>query len=188
MKKRILAMAFAVMMAFGVAACGGDEAAESGVNNEKVAEMQTELQAYDVALTAEAAAEEGMFTIANGAVVSGQEKWDAFMAGEADSVKLCQFSTQGGAMLDYVVKQEDGSYLVVSDLTRDGYEYEEKVDYDAQVFTQVKVFENFTVQEGGTPHTVCVMTNDEALDAATFLQYWKDLSYEENGAFMLFVI
>ena len=188
MKKRILAMAFAMMMAFGVAACGGGEAAEGSVNNEKVAELQKELQAYDMVLTSEAAAEAGMFTIADGAVVSGQEKWDAFMAGEADSVQLCQFTAKGGTMLDYVVKQEDGSYLVVSDLTRDGYEYEGKEDYPVQVFTQVKVFENFTVQEGGTPHTVCVMTNDEALDAATFLQYWKDLSYEENGAFMLFVI
>jgi hypothetical protein len=187
MKKRILAMTFAVMMAFGVAACGGNTA-ESGAENAQAAEMQAQLQTYDAALTAEAAAEEGMFTIANGAVVSGQEHWDAFMAGETDSVMLCQFSAKGGAMLDYVAKQEDGSYLVVSDLTRDGYEYEEKEDYQTQVFTEIKVFENFTVQEGGTPHTVCVMTDDAELDAATFLQYWKDLSYEDNGAFMLFVI
>ena len=187
MKKRILAMAFAVAMAVGAAGCGGG-AAQSGVDDAKAAEMQAELQAYDVMLTPEDAVAAGMFTITGGAVVSGQENWDAFMAGEADSVLLCQFSAKGGAMLDYVAKQEDGSYLVVSDLTRDGYEYEGKEDYQTQVFTEIKVFENFTVQEGGTPHTVCVMTNDAALDAATFLQYWKDLSYEENGAFMLFVI
>ena len=110
------------------------------------------------------------------------------MAEEEDSVILCQFTSKDGAMLDYLMRQEDGSYLVVSDLTRDGYEYEEKEDYQTQVFTEIKVFENFTVQEGGTPHTVCVMTNDAELDAETFLQYWNDLSYEENGAFMLFVI
>ena len=187
MKKRILAMTFAVMMAFGAAGCGGNTA-EVTADETKATEMQAQLQTYDAMLTPEAAAEENMFTIANGAVVSGQEHWDAFVAGETDSVLLCQFTAKGGAMLDYVTLQEDGSYLVVSDLTRDGYEYEEKEDYQTQVFTEIKVFENFTVQEGGTPHTVCVMTNDAELDAATFLQYWEDLSYEENGAFMLFVI
>lgn len=187
MKKRILAMAFAMMMAFGAAACGGGSA-QGGADEAKAAEIQAELQTYDAILAPEDAVAEGMFTIAQGTVVGGQENWDAFMAGEAESVLLCQFSAKGGAMLDYVTLQEDGSYLVVSDLTRDGYEYEEKEDYQTQVFTEIKVFENFTVQEGGTPHTVCVMTNDAALDAATFLQYWKDLSYEENGAFMLFVI
>ena len=186
MKKRILAMAFAVMMAFGAAACGGNSA-EGGAENTQAVEMQAQLQTYEKMLTPDAAAAEGMFTIAGGET-RGKDKWDAFMAGEADSVMLCQFTAKGGAMLDYVAKQEDGSYLVVSDLTRDGYEYEEKEDYQTQVFTEIKVFENFTVQEGGTPHTVCVMTNDAALDAATFLQYWEDLSYEENGAFMLFVI
>ena len=186
MKKRMLAMIFAVVMACGTAGCGGNK--ETEVDSAVVAEIQTELQAYDTLLTAEAAATAGMYTIANGAVVSGQEKWDDFLNGTAESVILCQFSAKGGAMLDYVMKQEDGSYLVVSDLTRDGYEYEEKEDYQTQVFTQIKVFEDFTVQEGGTAHTVCVMTNDAELDAATFLQYWKDLSYEENGAFMLFVI
>ena len=187
MKKRILAMAFAVMMAFGVAACGG-ETAQSGVDQAKAEEMLTELQAYDVTMTAEDAAAAGMFTIAGGAVVGGQENWDAFMAHEAESVVLCQFSAKGGAMLDYVTLQEDGSYLVVSDLSRDGYEYEEKEDYQTQVFTEIKVFENFVIEEGFTPHTVCVMTNDAELNEDTFKQYWKDFSYEENGAFMLFVI
>ena len=185
MKKRILTMAFAVMMMCGITGCGGETKA---VDSAAAAEMQTELQSYDVLLTPEAAVEAGMYTIANGAVIGGQENWDAFMNGTEESVILCQSTAKGGVMLDYVHRQEDGSYLVVSDLTRDGYEYEEKVDYETQVFTQIKVFENFTVQEGGTPHTVCVMTDDAELDAATFLQYWKDLSYEENGAFMLFVI
>ena len=187
MKKRILAMVFAAVMACGIVGCGG-ETAQPENENPVVTEMQAELQSYAADLNAEMAAEEGMYTIEKGAVVSGQENWDAFMAGEADSVILCQFTTKGGAMLDYVQRQEDGSYLVVSDLTRDGYEYEEKEDYTTQTFTEVKVFENFTVQEGGTPHTICVMTNDAELDAATFLQYWNELSYEENGAFMMFVI
>lgn len=187
MKKKILAMLFAVVMVCGVAGCGGSVAQEES-ENPIATEMQAELQSYDSLLTAEAAAEAGMYTIANGAVVSGQENWDAFMAGDVESVILCQFTMKGGAMLDYVNRLEDGTYLVVSDLTRDGYEYEEKEDYTTQTFTEVKVFENFTVQEGGTPHTVCVMTNDAELDAATFLTYWNELSYEENGAFMLFVI
>lgn len=188
MKKRILAMAFAVMMAFGAAGCVSDKPVGDVLDGDKVAELQKELQSYDVMLSPEAAAEAGMYTIANGAVVSGQEKWDAFMAGDADSVLLCQFSAKGGAMLDYVAKQADGSYLVVSDLTRDGYEYEGKEDYSAQAFREIKVFENFTIQEGSRSYTVCVMTDDVKLDAATFLQYWEELSYEENGAFMLFVI
>ena len=186
MKKRMLAMLFAVVMACGAAGCGGNK--EPEVDTAVAAELQAELQTYDAQLTAEGAADADMYTIANGAVVSGQDKWDDFLDGANESVVLCQFSKNGGAMLDYVMRQKDGSYLVVSDLTRDGYEYEKKEDYKIQVFTQIKVFENFKVQEGGKTYTVCVMTNDKELDAATFLQYWKDLSYEENGAFMLFVI
>ena len=41
MKKRILAMAFAVMMAFGAAACGGG--AEGDTENAQAAEMQAQL-------------------------------------------------------------------------------------------------------------------------------------------------
>lgn len=203
MKKRVLAMAFAIMMAFGAAACGGSretvtepESSEMTevMDDEKIydsgmaEEMLEALKAYDADLTAADAVDAGMFTIENGVVVGGQEKWDAFMAGETDSVMLCQFSANGGAMLDYVAKQVDRSYMVVSDLTRDGYEYEKKEDYKTQVFTEIKVFEDFVAQEGGKAHTVCVMTDDEELDAKTFLQYWSELSYETNGAFILFVI
>ena len=91
-------------------------------------------------------------------------------------------------MLDYVTAQADGSYVVVSDLTRDGYTYAEKEDYKIQEFENIKVFENFTVQAGGREYTVCVMTDDENLDAPTFRSYWQELSYDENGAYMLFVI
>lgn len=188
MKKRILAMVVAVVMACGVAGCGGNSAVQPENENPIATEMQAELQSYATDLDAAAAKEAGLFTIEKGAVVSGQDNWDAFMAKETESVILCQFSKNGGAMLDYVQRQEDGSYLVVSDVTRDGYEYDEKEDYKTQSFTELKVFENFTVQEGGTPHTICVMTNDAKLDADTFRTYWNELSYEENGAFLLFVI
>ena len=187
MKKRMLAMIFAVMMVCGATGCGGG-AAQEETENSVATEMLAELQAFPAELDAEAAAAEGMYTIKGGEVIGGQEKWDAFMAEEADSVILCQFTSMDGSMLDYLMRQEDGSYLVVSDLTRDGYEYEGKEDYTTQAFTEVKVFENFTVTEGGTPHTICVMTNDAELDADTFLTYWNELSYEENGAFLLFVI
>ena len=187
MKKRMLAMIFAVVMVFGAAGCGGG-AAQEETENPIATEMQAELQSFAAELDAEAAAAEGMYTIKGGEVIGGQEKWDAFMAEETESVILCQFTSKDGAVLDDLMRQEDGSYLVVSDQTRDGYEYEEKVDYKTQAFTEVKIFENFTVTEGGTPHTICVMTNDAELDADTFLTYWNELSYEENGAFLLFVI
>lgn len=198
MKKRMLAIAFAVMMACGIAGCAegtedtvqqeNETSAAAELQTEAQTEMQAELQSYPADLNAEGAAEAGMYTIEKGAVVSGQDKWDAFMAKETDAVILCQFSVNGGAMLDYLYRQEDGSYLIVSDLSRDGYEYEEKKDYDTNTFTEMKVFENFAVTEGGTTHTICVMTDDAELTAETFLQYWNELSYEENGAFLLFVI
>lgn len=187
MKKRILAMVFAAVMACGIAGCGNDKT-ELEKDYPVIEEMLTELQSYEAELNAEAAAEAGMFTIEKGAVAGGQEKWDAFMAEEADSVILCQFTVNGGAVLDYVYRLEDGTYLVVSDLTRDGYEYEEKQDYKAQWFSEVKVFENFIAKEGAAPHTICVMTNDANLNADTFLKYWIEMSYEENGAFLLFVV
>ena len=186
----MLAMIFAVMMAFGAAGCGGSEpqAETEDLSEAIMTEMVEELQSYDADLDAAAAAEAGLFTIEKGAVIGGQEKWDAFMAEETDSVIVCQFSMKGGAMLDYVRRMEDGSCFVISDLTRDGYEYEEKKDYTGQSFTEIKVFENFVNGGDGTPHTLCVLTNDETLDAATFQTYWNELSHEENGAFLLFVI
>lgn len=179
-------MMLAVMMACGATACGGSEKEEQG--DPVVTEMVTKLQSYDADLDAAAAAEAGMFTIANGEVVGGQDNWDYFMTETLNAVIICQFSLNGGAMLDYVRRMEDGSYLVISDISRDGYEYEDKHDYTAQFFTEAKVFENFAVSEGGTPHTICVMTNDAELDAETFLQYWKTMTYEENGAYLLYVI
>ena len=184
MKKRWVLLLLAAMLTLG--GCGG--AVQEETKNPIAAEMQAELQSYDAELDAAAAAAAGMFVIEGGEVVSGQENWDAFSSGEAESVIICQFSMEGGAMLDYVAKQEDGSYVVVSDLTRDGYTYAEKEDYKIQEFEYIKVFEEFKVQADSTPRTVCVMTDDKNLDAAMFLTYWQELSYEENGAFMLFVI
>ncbi|MDO4531813.1 MAG: hypothetical protein Q4C06_07525 [Bacillota bacterium] len=186
MKKHLFVLLMAAMLMLG--GCGGSGAVQEEKENPIATEMQAELQSYDAELTAADAAEAGMFVIEGGKVVGGQENWDAFYAGEAESVIICQFSLEGGAMLDYVAEQTDGSYVVVSDLTRDGYDFAEKEDYKIQEFKHIKVFEEFRVQEGGTAYTVCVMTDDENLDAATFLSYWQELSYEENGAFMLFVI
>ena len=185
MKKKCFMLLLAAMLVLG--GCGGG-AVQEEKENPIATEMQAELQSYAADLDAEAAAEAGMFVIQEGAVISGQENWDAFYAGEAESVIICQFSLEGGAMLDYVAAQADGSYVVVSDLTRDGYTYAEKEDYKIQEFENIKIFENFTVQAGGREYTVCVMTDDAKLDAPTFLSYWQELSYEENGAYMLFVI
>ncbi|MGN1231674.1 MAG: hypothetical protein ACI4TP_07210, partial [Anaerotignum sp.] len=69
MKKRMLAVLFAAMLACGVAGCGGNGAAEQteeqntevtaeleGETKETADEMQTELQSYGADLTAEDAA------------------------------------------------------------------------------------------------------------------------------------
>ena len=168
-----------------------DDAEEIDAETEALVEtMKEELSVYADYLPAEEAAAAGMYTITADGVAGGQEEWDAFMAGEHESVILCQYTQKGGVVLDYLMHREDGSYLILSDSSRDGYEDDEKMgeDFEVQKFAALKVFEDFTVQEGGTAHTVCVMTNDAELDAATFLQYCKDLSYEENGVFMLFVI
>lgn len=201
MKKKMIAMLFAVVMACGVAGCGGnaeetpaeDQAVETTTEldaetEEVAAGMQKELQNYGADLTADSAAATGMFTIQNGTVVGGQENWDAFAAGETDSVIICQFSLKGGAMLDYVKQLENGSYLVVSDITRDGYEYEEKVDYTQKVYECLTVFEGFTLEEGSAEHTVCVLSNEAELDEDTFRTYWNELSMDAHQVYLLFVI
>ena len=60
MKKRILAMAFAVMMAFGVAACGGaekDEHEGHDHDNEDEAEETTKAEAEETTVAEETTAE-----------------------------------------------------------------------------------------------------------------------------------
>ena len=68
MKKRMLAMIFAAVMAFGAAGCGGG-AAQEETENPVATEMQAELQSFAAELDAEAAAAEGMYTIKGGEVI-----------------------------------------------------------------------------------------------------------------------
>ena len=66
MKKRMLAMVFAVVMVCGMAGCGGSGEAQPENENPIATEMQAELQSYAADLDAAAAIEAGLFTIANG--------------------------------------------------------------------------------------------------------------------------
>lgn len=197
MKKRMLAVLFASMLACGVVGCGGNGAKEQQVEattelageiKETADEMQTELQSYGADLTAEAAAAAGLYTIENGTIVGGQENWDAFAAGETDSVIVCQFSKNGGAMLDYVKHLDGGSYLVVTDVTRDGYEYKEKEDYTQKVYECLTVLEGFSLEEGSAEHTVCVLSNEAEMDADTFRTYWNEMTMDAHQVYPLFVI
>ncbi|MBO5149853.1 MAG: hypothetical protein J6B66_06415, partial [Anaerotignum sp.] len=110
MKKRFLAVLFAAMM---LAGCGGaadeqeghdhatdqqaeemvDDAEEIDAETEALVEtMKEELSVYADYLPAEEAAAAGMYTITADGVAGGQEEWDAFMAGEHESVILCQYT------------------------------------------------------------------------------------------------
>ncbi len=208
MKKSVLAVFCAAMM---LAGCGGTATEtettettqettveETETTTEETAakdeEMLNYLKELPAEIPAEAAAEQGFFTIANGEVTSGQEEWDAFLqaaqAGEEASVVLCQYSAHGGAMLDYLTHNAEGGYLLVSDRSRDGYEKDEveKQDYITEKFAALKVFEHFSLSEGGKEYTIGVLTNEPELDADTFRTYWKEMSAEAHEAYLLFVI
>lgn len=212
MKKKFLAICCAFALACTAAGCGGnteqehthdtkqeqqEDAANSGYDpregaSEEALEMLDALEALPEDVTQEVAAEKGFFTIADGAVVSGQDAWDNFLAasevGEEASVVVCQYSQFDGAILDSVLHRADGIYEVVSDTTRDGYERENGIYQRVQQFAALKVFEDFTLQEGGESYTVCVLTNETELDADTFRTYWTEMSTEAHQAYMLFVI
>ena len=93
MKKKLLAMLLAVVMVCGVSGCGKDKtdatdgqqvtAELDGEMKKEADTLQKALEGYAADLTAEDAAAAGMYTIHNGAVVGGQENWDAFAAGKA---------------------------------------------------------------------------------------------------------
>lgn len=207
MKKSVLAVFCAAMM---LAGCGGATAEEAETTAQEVTaeettetteetaakdeEMLTYLKELPAEIPAETAAEQGFFTIEKGEVKSGQEKWDAFMqaaeAGQDASVVLCQYSANGGAMLDYLTYSKENGYLLVSDRSRDGYEKEEleKQNYITGEFAALKVFEGFKLSEGGTEYTIGVLTNDPELDADTFRTYWIEMTAEANEAYLLFVI
>ena len=208
MKKRFLAVLFAAML---LAGCGGaadeqeghdhatdqqaeemvDDAEEIDAETEALVEtMKEELSVYADYLPAEEAAAAGMYTITADGVAGGQEEWDAFMAGEHESVILCQYTQKGGVVLDYLMHREDGSYLILSDSSRDGYEDDEKMgeDFEVQKFAALKVFEDFKVQDDSTPVTIGVLTNEPALDADTFRTYWNEGSTAAHQAYLLSVI
>lgn len=213
MKKRVLALCCVFALACGTAGCGGKETdttqqaqnqqeaqennAENaynpreGASDEAVA-MLDELEELPEEVTQEVAAEQGFFTIKDGAVTSGQEAWDGFLqaaeAGEEASVVVCQYSQFDGAILDSVLHRADGSYEVVSDTTRDGYEREDGIYQRVQKFESLKVFEDFYLQEDGARYTVCVLSNEAELDADTFRTYWTEMSTEAHQVYMLFVI
>lgn len=208
MKKRMLTMVFAMMM---LAGCGGaadgkedqnfgdekqaeallDDAEEIDAETEALVEtMKEELSAYAEMLAPEEAAAAGMFTITSEGVVGGQENWDAFLAGETESVVLCQYTQRGGVVLDYLTHRADGSYLILSDSTRDGYTEEEKAgeDYEVQTFAAFKEFKEFKVKEESTPVTIGVLTNEPELTADDFRTYWNEASTAAHQAYLLYVI
>ena len=93
-------------------------------------------------------------------------------------------------MLDYLTHNAEGGYLLASDRSRDGYEKEdmEKQNYITEEFAELKVFENFSLSEGGTEYTIGVLTNEPELDADTFRTYWTEMTAEAHEAYLLFVI
>ena len=191
MKKRILAMLFAMMM---LAGCGGtatEETPQDTATMSKAEEMTAYLQELPAEIPAENAVAEGFYTINDG-VVENQAVWDAFMAsceaGEEASVVVCQYTTKGGSVLDYVAHHADGSFEVVTDTTRDGYNDEKSILKPVETYTDLKVFENFSLQEGGTEYTIGVLSNNPELTADDFRTYWIEMTTEENETYMLFVI
>lgn len=196
MKKRIFAVLFAMMM---LAGCGGAEDEHAGHDHgeaqkqEVVAEDAASkfLQSLPAEIPEENAVSEGFYTINDG-VVSNQEVWDAFMEavenGEEAEVVICQYTTKGGSVLDYVTHHADGTIEVVTDTTRDGYNDEKSILKPAETYTDLKVFENFSLQEGGTAYTVCVLSDDPELTADDFRTHWINMTAEENHIYMLFVI
>lgn len=200
MKKKFLAMLLAVVMACGMAGCGKDKADNAdGQNTETTNELskdvnaeadtlQKALEGYAADLTAEDAAAAGMYTIHNGEVVGGQENWDDFAAGKTDEIIICQFSQNDGAMLDSVKRLTGGGYLVVTDVTRDGYEYGEKEDYTRNFYECMTVLENFSLEEGATEYTVCVLSNEKDMNADTFRTYWNEMTMDAHQVYPLFII
>lgn len=203
MKKRVLAMLFAAMMVCGVAGCGGAEkdAETENTAQEEVAEptKEEEMMGYLAALPeeipVETAVKAGFFTIKDGAVAGGQEAWDAFIAasgnGEEASVILCQYTEMDGAVLDFLYYSTETGYLLVTDETRGGFEdteEETRGEYYTRSFEVLKVFDDFSLKEGGTVYDICVLTNEAELDAATFATYWTEMSMDAHQTMLLYVI
>lgn len=199
MRKRMLAVLFAAMMVCGVAGCGKTETEPTQETQKTVAEAKGEemlayLKEQPAEISAETAVEEGFFTINDGAVAGGQEAWDAFLtaseAGKETSVVICQYSQFDGAILDYLYYSVETGYLLVTDETRSGYESEDEDRdfYYTRNFEVLKVFDDFSLQEGGTAYDICVLTNEAELDEDTFRTYWTEMSMEAHQTQLLYVI
>ena len=195
MKKRIFAVLFAMMM---LAGCGGADEHEGHDHAEEqkqevVADdaVSQYLQSLPAEIPAADAAAEGFYTIHEGGV-ENQAAWDAFLAaaekGEAAEVVVCQYTTKGGAVVEHVSYDAAAGYTIVTDTTRDGYDDEKSVLKAPEVYTDLKMFENFSLQEGGTAYTICVLSDNPELTADDFRTHWIDMTTEENHIYMLFVI
>lgn len=202
MKKRMLAVAFAIVLACGAAGCGNQEAetkepveeTQATTAEAKEEEMLAYLKEQPAEIPAETATEAGFFTIKDGAVVGGQEAWDAFLeaseAGQEASVVVCQYTQWDGAVLDYLYYSVETGYLLVTDETRGGYESEDEDRdfYYTRTFEVLKTFADFALSEGSTPHTICVLTNEAEMDEDTFRTYWTEMSMEAHQTMLLYVI
>jgi len=190
MKKRFLAMLFAVVMAVGASGCGGSAQKEAEYTS-KAEQMIAYLQAVPAEVTPEFAVTNDFYTIKDQQALN-QPIWDSFMAKvEQDQeayVLVCQYTTKGGAVLDFVTYYEGGTFEVVTDTTRDGYNDEKSVLKAPETYTEVHVFENFVLQEGGREYTICTLSDDPDLTADDFRKYWTEMSMEANGIYMLYVI
>lgn len=194
MKRGIAAVLCAVLM---LAGCGhGNEPVEQEpVQNEtqasKEEEMQAELDEVPEELPSEDAAARGFYTIANGEVVGGEDMWASFLEADAEgseaSVIVCQYTREGGAILDYVYRRPEGGYLVVSDSTRDELATEANL-HRTQEFSNMNVFEQFKLTEDGKEYTICVLSNEPEMDEETFRTYWREMTTEAHQTYLLFVI
>lgn len=198
MKKRMLAVFFALVMVCGAVGCSKTET-EPVQETETAAEVKEKemlayLQGQPAEIPAETAVDAGFFTIADGKVVGSQDKWDAFMtaseAGEEASVVICQYSQFDGAILDYLYYSAETGYLLVTDETRSGYESEdeEREFYYTRTFEVLKKFDDFSLQEDGKAYDICVLTNEAEMDEDTFRTYYREMSMEAHQTMLLYII
>lgn len=100
----------------------------------KYDEIKDLLSKYPKNLTAEQAKYQGMITIEHGAFDKKSQKlWNQFLKNKIEHKKdsaiiICQFTTEGDAILQYV-SYVKGKFYYVEDSTRDTYSSEKYVQY-----------------------------------------------------------
>ena len=188
MKKRMLAMLFAMLM---LAGCGTAQKETKAEFTSKADQMIAYLQEVPAEVKPESAVANDFYTIMDQKALN-QPVWDSFMAKvEQDtetSVMVCQYSMKDGAVLDFVTYHEGGYFEVVTDTTRDGYNDEKSVLKAPETYTEIHVFENFILQEGGREYTICTLSDNPDLTADDFRDYWTNMTMEDHGVQLLFVI